>query len=142
MSAEGHSNQSNQRILLLVKMTVPHNADFAVETGKSYSLQGKMIRLEGEDTITFHVERGVNNQVILGPKLVDLGPVKGTQYDSIRVWYLILVEDLDVPVNTVFCLGSRIYLGGHIISLGLGEAAMTVQVTAGAYFERCCREFF
>ncbi|KAH9473344.1 hypothetical protein Pst134EA_000417 [Puccinia striiformis f. sp. tritici] len=76
MSAEGHSNQSNQRILLLVKMTVPHNADFAVETGKSYSLQGKMIRLEGEDTITFHVERGVNNQAILGPKLVDLGPVK------------------------------------------------------------------
>ncbi|KAI7956602.1 hypothetical protein MJO28_003697 [Puccinia striiformis f. sp. tritici] len=173
MSAEGHSNESNQMIPLVVNMTVPNKADFAVETGKSYSVEGELIRLEGEDTITFHIERGVNNRAIEGPELVDLGPIRvsgigtihkvlfvyrnadqslwqldvehehrGAQEDSIRVRYLIPVEDLDVPFNTVFCLGSRIYLGGHIVSLGFGEAVMTVQVTAGAYFEQGCRESF
>ncbi|KAI9621285.1 hypothetical protein H4Q26_015783 [Puccinia striiformis f. sp. tritici PST-130] len=53
---------------------------------------------------------------------------RGSRTDAIRVRYLVPVEDLDVPSNTNFRLGSRIGLIGYVVSLGRDGAVMTVQV--------------
>ncbi|POW20198.1 hypothetical protein PSHT_03797, partial [Puccinia striiformis] len=65
---------------------------------------------------------------LTGPELVELGPVKATgerywqvigdhehqgiQTNAVRVFFVISVNDLDVPSNTRFKLGTRIFLTG------------------------------
>ncbi|POW17879.1 hypothetical protein PSTT_00205 [Puccinia striiformis] len=54
---------------------------------------------------------------------------------DVRATYLIGVDWLDVPVNTKFAIGSRIFLTGELDSLGSESGMMIINVTGGMYFK-------
>ncbi|KAH9445260.1 hypothetical protein Pst134EA_031514 [Puccinia striiformis f. sp. tritici] len=54
---------------------------------------------------------------------------------DVKATYLIGVDSLDVPANTKFVIGSRIFLSGELDSLGSQSGMMIINVTGGMYHE-------
>ncbi|KAI7938896.1 hypothetical protein MJO28_014475 [Puccinia striiformis f. sp. tritici] len=54
---------------------------------------------------------------------------------SVRVRYLLSVDELDVLLDTEFKIGSQIYLIGALDSVGPTTGIMVVNVTQGMYYK-------
>ncbi|KAI7962730.1 hypothetical protein MJO28_000824 [Puccinia striiformis f. sp. tritici] len=71
--------------------------------------------------------------------LWDLTVIHGSIGDpstSISIRYLLSVAGLDVPLNTSFSRGLRIFLRGDLDSLGSKSGGMIINVTHGMYCKR------
>ncbi|KAI7939606.1 hypothetical protein MJO29_014342 [Puccinia striiformis f. sp. tritici] len=124
--------------------------------GRTYNLEGTIQKWDDGATTAFHLEGNRNNQEVCAEEIIDLGPmtiggigsiarasVKASGSNnrpmdrtrSVRVRYLLSVDELDVLLDTEFKIGSRIYLIGALDSVGPTTGIMVVNVTQGMYYE-------
>ncbi|KAI9621141.1 hypothetical protein H4Q26_013339 [Puccinia striiformis f. sp. tritici PST-130] len=119
--------------------------------GRTYNLEGTIQKWDDGATTAFHLEGNRNNQEVCAEEIIDLGPMtiggigsiarasvkasgKGWTR-SVRVRYLLSVDELDVLLDTEFKIGSQIYLIGALDSVGPTTGIMVVNVTQGMYYK-------
>ncbi|POV97981.1 hypothetical protein PSTT_14722 [Puccinia striiformis] len=109
--ADGGNRAGGEGRSIAVNIPFPQTTGFPMRSGRSYALEGEISKLDDQSTPIFHVEHSSEDRELTGPELVELGPVKGYK-PTLFACSVISVNDLDVPSNTRFKLGTRIFLTG------------------------------
>ncbi|KAI7944386.1 hypothetical protein MJO28_011914 [Puccinia striiformis f. sp. tritici] len=137
LSAERQGQRSNQSASVGRNLSVPYHGGFAVIAGRSYEFRGTIGKLDNERTTVLQVDHDGDNQQVAETEIVELGANVNHRHSNanVKATYLIGVDSLDVPANTKFAIGSRIFLTGELDSLGSKSGMMIINVTGGIYFQ-------
>ncbi|POW02343.1 hypothetical protein PSHT_12144, partial [Puccinia striiformis] len=144
LRAERQGQVTNEFASVSLNLSVPYHGGFAVVAGRSYQFRGTIGKLDDERTTVLQVDHDGDMRQVAETEIVELGPMSITglgrieqasllfsnhSNTDVKATYLIGVDSLDVPANTKFVIGSRIFLSGELDSLGSQSGMMIINVS-------------